>query len=126
MVGWVNVLSQAEYEQWLATGGTVAEAETPVAAGARLFTELGCATCHNAGSGQLGPNLVGVYGHTVKLLDGTEVMADENYLRESILNSQAKIVAGYPPIMPLFQGLINEDQLAQILAYIKSLGKKEG
>jgi len=127
MVGWVNVLSESEYDLWLRGGGTAGAAqETPVMAGARLFSELGCATCHHTESAALGPNLVGVFGSMQPMADGTQVMADENYLRESILNSQAKLVAGYAPIMPVFKGLITEEQLSQIIAYIKSLSKKEG
>jgi cytochrome c oxidase subunit 2 len=122
MGGWVNVLTPADYERWLVdSGGAAVASETPVQAGERLFTQLGCQTCHNPGSGQLGPHLAGVYGHTVKLADGTEVVADDEYLRESILNSQAKIVAGFQPVMPVFKGIVNEDQLLQLIAYIKSL-----
>jgi len=124
MVGWVTVMSESDYAEWLRSSGTASTAqETPVAAGTRLFSELGCATCHHPESASLGPNLVGVYGTKQKLMDGTEVMADENYLRESILNSQAKLLAGYPPIMPVFKGLISEEQLSQLIAYIKSLSK---
>ncbi len=121
MGGWVNVLAPADYERWLAGEAAGAAQETPVQAGERLFTQLGCQTCHNAGSGQLGPNLSGVFGHTVKLADGSEVLADEEYLRESILNPNAKVVLGFQPVMPVFKGLINEDQLLQLIAYIKSL-----
>ena len=124
MGGWVHAMAPADYERWLRGAG--ATAETPVEAGTRLFTQLGCVTCHNNASGALGPNLAGVYGHKVKLVDGTEVTADEEYLRESILNSQARVVAGYAPVMPLFKGLISEDQLLQLIAYIKSLGGSEG
>ena len=124
MIGYVNVLAPADYERWLR--GASATPETPAEAGLRLFTQLGCATCHNAASGQLGPNLTGVYGHAVKLMDGTEVMADDEYLRESILNSQAKIVAGFAPVMPLFKGMISEDQVMNLLAYIKSLTPPAG
>jgi len=124
MGGFVNVLPAAEYERWVMGAG--AAAETPVEAGARLYAQLGCATCHNAGSGQLGPNLAGIFGHAAKMTDGTEVMVDDAYLRESILNSQAKVVAGYAPIMPLFKGLINEDQLLNLIAYIKSLAPAAG
>ncbi len=129
MVGWVEVMEPADYERWLSIGTTAAAStaagggpgESPVDAGARLFAELGCVTCHNQNSGALGPNLTGVFGREETMTDGSVVTVDENYLRESILNSQAKIVAGYAPIMPVFKGLINEDQLAQIIAYIKSL-----
>jgi cytochrome c oxidase subunit 2 len=121
MGGWVTVLPAADYERWLEGEAAGAAQETPVQAGERLFTQLGCQTCHNAGSGQLGPNLAGVFGHTVKLADGSEVLADEEYLRESILNPHAKLVAGYAPVMPVFKGIVNEDQLMQLIAYIKSL-----
>jgi cytochrome c oxidase subunit 2 len=127
MVGWVDVMSESGYEEWLRSSGSASSAqETPVQAGARLFSEFGCATCHNSQSGALGPNLVGVYGTEQTIADGSKVMADENYLRESILNSQAKLVAGFAPIMPVFKGQISEEQLSQIIAYIKSLSKKEG
>lgn len=120
MGGWVHAMTPADYERWLR--GDAGVPETPVEAGARLFTQLGCVTCHSAGSGQLGPNLAGIYGHTQKLVDGTEVTVDDEYLRESILDSQAKVIAGFQPVMPLFKGMISEDQLLQLIAYIKSLG----
>lgn len=121
MGGWVYVLHPADYERWLAGEATLAVQETPVQAGERLFAQFGCRTCHYSGSGQLGPNLVGLFGSQVRLSDGSEVLADEDYLRESILNPQAKLVAGYQPIMPVFKGLINEGQLMQLIAYIKNL-----
>lgn len=119
MGGSVYAMAPADYERWLR--GDAGVAETPVEAGGRLFTQLGCATCHNPGSGALGPYLGGVAGHQVKLADGTEVLGDDEYLRESILNAQAKIVAGYAPVMPLFKGMITEDQVLNLVAYIKSL-----
>jgi cytochrome c oxidase subunit II len=120
MGGWVYVVSQADYERWLrgAAGGAPL---SPVDAGAKLFTNLGCVTCHAGGPGARGPLLTGVFGAPVKLADGSEVVANEDYLRESILNSQAKVVAGFQPIMPLFKGLVSEEQLMQLIAYIKSL-----
>ncbi len=121
MGGWVHVMPQADYELWVR--GASATEESPVAAGARLFATYGCNTCHASDSGARGPNLNGVYGHKQVLADGTEVIADDDYIRESILNSQAKIVAGYAPIMPLFKGLISDDQVVQLLAYVKSLSK---
>lgn len=124
MVGSVVAMAPADYERWLR--GASATAETPVETGTRLFTQLGCATCHNPGSGQLGPSLAGIVGHNVKLADGTEVMVDDEYLRESILNSQAKIVAGFAPVMPLFKGMITEDQTLALIAYIKSLSPPAG
>ncbi|RMD74547.1 MAG: cytochrome c, partial [Chloroflexi bacterium] len=84
-------------------------------------TSLGCAGCHAMAGGGVGPSLQGLYGATEKLADGATVVADENYLRESILNPNAKIVAGYAAVMPSYQGQISEDQLNQLIAYIKSL-----
>lgn len=123
MGGWVVVMPPADYEAWLKQdgGGAAPAEETPVQAGERLFTKLGCATCHSAGTGQLGPKLANLSGHTVKLTDGTEIVADDDYLRESILDPQAKLVAGYLPVMPVFRGMVSEDQLLQLIAYIKSL-----
>ena len=119
MIGRVVVMSPAEYEQWLSGGVT---GETPVQMGERLFQQLGCHTCHRAESGGRGPTLVGVFGQPVRLQSGTETVVDEVYLRESILRPNAKIVAGYPPIMPTFQGQINEEGILHIVAYIRSLG----
>ena len=121
MIGTVTVMSTNAYDRWTKNLGDVNE--TPVQAGERLFGELGCIACHRPDAGALGPNLAGVFGHDVTLSDGTTVVADENYLRESILNSQAKLVAGYAPIMPTFQGTVNEEQLGHLIAYVKSLGQ---
>ena len=110
-------MDAAAYTNWL-SAGPVSE---PAAEGARLFERFGCSTCHHADSGGVAPPLRGLYGRQVRLQDGTAVTADDNYLRESILNPQAKIVEGYPPIMPTFQGTVDEQQLIQLLIYIKSL-----
>jgi cytochrome c oxidase subunit 2 len=119
MIGRVVVLEPAQYEEWLA--GAPA-AESLVAAGERLFQRYGCINCHTpeAGRGRC-PVLIGVYGKPVPLASGQIVTADEAYLRESILNPRAKVVAGYSPIMPTFQGQLNEEQLLEIIAYLKSL-----
>jgi cytochrome c oxidase subunit 2 len=122
MGGWVYVMTPADYEQWLSGG---AKGESMAAAGNRLFGQYGCVSCHIADGTGRGPVLQGVFGHPVKLQDGRTVMADEAYVRESILNPSAKIVAGYTPIMPTFQGQISEEQVLQLIAYIKSLGAEE-
>jgi cytochrome c oxidase subunit 2 len=114
MVGRVIVMPGDEYQAWLAG---VPQAETPVAAGTQLFASYGCVSCH----GQTAPSLAGVYGSPVLLTDGSTVTADETYLRESILNPRAKIVAGFGPIMPSFQGQLTEEQVFHLVAYIKSL-----
>ncbi|HEY0554484.1 MAG TPA: cytochrome c oxidase subunit II, partial [Thermoanaerobaculia bacterium] len=121
MIGSVIVMEQKDYETWMA-GGT--PGKSMVASGADLFTSLACVTCHRASPGvvQRGPKLEGVYGSQVKLADGRTVTADDNYIRESILNPTAKVVAGFDPVMPTSQGQITEEQLSQLTAYIRSLG----
>ncbi|HZS08778.1 MAG TPA: cytochrome c oxidase subunit II [Blastocatellia bacterium] len=122
MIGWVVVMEPQEYEAWLGGEGVGQMS----ASGEGLFQSLGCASCHLMnGQGQC-PSLAGVFGRQVALADGRKVTADESYIRESIVNPQAKIVAGYQPIMPTFQGLVNEEQLLQLVAYVKSLGNTQG
>lgn len=123
MGGRIVVMEPADYERWL-TGG-VAEESLP-AAGERLFARLGCTTCHRADGSGRGPSLVGRFGKPEKLASGETVVIDEGYVRESIVNPQARLVAGYPPIMPTFKGLVTEDGLLQLLAYIKSLKTADG
>ena len=89
------------------------------------FSELGCVTCHRSDTQGRGPNLVGLYGKPVQLEDGRIVTADENYIRESILEPGAKIVKGFKPIMPVFQGLMSEEQLNALVAYVKSLTQSQ-
>jgi cytochrome c oxidase subunit 2 len=118
MGGWVTVMSPSEYEQWLSgnTGGSMK------AQGEKLFQQYGCVTCHVTDREGRCPSLLNVYGHPVVLDDDRTVVADEPYLRESILNPNAKVVKGYKhDIMPVFQGQIGEDGLLLLIAYIKSL-----
>jgi len=124
MIGWVYVMTPADYEQWLSGS---AKGESMAEAGARLFNQLGCITCHIADGTGRGPVLQGVYGKPVKLAGGQMVIADDAYIRESILQPSAKIVAGYPSpsIMPTFQGQVSEEQILQLIAYVKSLGSEE-
>jgi cytochrome c oxidase subunit 2 len=118
MTGWIVAMEPDEYRTWLAGAPPP---PSPTAAGEQLFVELGCPSCHKPDGTGLGPKLAGRYGHEVKLQDGSTVIADENYLRESILNPQAKIVQGFLPVMPTFQGRLTEEQLLQLVAYLKSL-----
>ena len=119
MRGYVVVMEPTEYENWLSGN---AGQTSPAAAGRNLYESLGCVSCHGANAeGGRGPALLGVYGSKVVLNNNSSVVADEGYLRESVLNPQAKIVTGFGPIMPSFQGQISEEQLLQIVAYIKSL-----
>jgi cytochrome c oxidase subunit 2 len=118
MGGWVTVMDPAEYAAWLSgESGAV----NPTAAGERLFSQLACNTCHIANGTGRAPSLNGVFGANVLLADGSTVVADESYIRESILQPNAKIVAGYLPVMPTFQGLVTEEQILSLTAYIKSL-----
>lgn len=122
MGGRVIVMTPTQYEQWL-DGGVGGE---PMAmAGERLFEQLGCGTCHRPEGHGRGPSLVGLFGEPVLLQTGQTVIADERYLRQSILNPGAQLVAGYPPIMPPYEGQISEEGLLQIIAYIKSLGQED-
>jgi cytochrome c oxidase subunit 2 len=118
MGGWVTVMEPAEYAAWLS--GEHADIN-PAAAGEKLFAQFACSSCHLLTGKGRGPSLNGVYGSKVLLADGSTVIADEVYIRESILNPKAKIVAGYQPLMPTFQGQVSEDQILSLTAYIKSL-----
>jgi len=120
MIGQVVVMEPADYQAWMSGGpvaGSLAEN------GQALFQQLGCSTCHRSDVQGRGPNLTGIFGKPVQLQDGRTVTADEDYIRESILNSQAKIVSGFQPIMPVFQGQISEEQLNALVAYVKSLNQ---
>jgi cytochrome c oxidase subunit II len=120
MTGWVHAMEPADYQAWL-SGGVASE--SLAAAGAKLFQRHACNTCHRPDSTARGPNLEGLFGRRVQLADGRTLVADESYIRESILAPNAKIVAGFQPIMPTFQGLVSEEELLQLVAYIKSLSK---
>lgn len=122
MIGQVIVMEPTQYQAWLS--GSVAEGSL-AAAGQQLFQDLGCHTCHRGDTPGRGPVLDGLLGRTVQLQNGQTVTADENYIRESILNPSAKLVAGFQPLMPTFQGLVSEEQVLQLIAYIKSLGTEQ-
>lgn len=123
MLARVFVLSTKEYEQWLEEKNPmdVQINNDPVSRGEKIFSNLGCIGCHSENSGFLGPSLKGVFNSKVKLTTGELVLADENYIRESILYPDVKIVFGYKPLMPSFMGRISEIELLDLLAYIKSL-----
>ncbi len=119
MIGQVVVMEPTDFDNWL-SGNT--NQQSPAVAGQQLYQTLGCVSCHGAsGEGGRGPALGGVFGKQVFLNNGQTIKADEAYIRESIVNPQAKLVNGFGPIMPTFQGQISEEQLVQILAFIKSL-----
>ena len=127
MIGRVVAMEPAEFQAWLQSGEAGAlPALTPVAAGQALFQAQGCSSCHAAGSGQRGPVLAGLFGSTVRFEDGGSAVVDETYLRESIVRPQAHLVAGYQAIMPTYEGLLSEENLMQLIAYIKSLTPEGG
>lgn len=125
MVGTIYVMEQAEYQAWLSRGTQSDNMEgNSTASGAELFTSLGCSDCHRAGSDNqaVGPALQGLFGSTVELQSGAEIIADESYIRESILDPNAKIVSGFSSIMPTFEGQVDEEEIITLINYIKSLG----
>jgi len=118
MIGWVEVMEPADYQKWLA-GGTEGSMASQ---GEQLFQKYACNTCHTNDATGRGPVLAGLYGKDITLSNDTVVKADDNYIRESILNPQAKTAKGFQPIMPTFQGQVSEDDLMKLLAYVKSIG----
>jgi len=122
MIGWVYVMEPADYQAWLSGG---AGEGSLASRGEQLFQSLACINCHKEDGSGRGPMLVDLFGKTVEIEGGKPVVVDEAYLRESILTPQAKIAKGFQPIMPTFQGLVTEDQLLQLIEYIKSKGKKK-
>jgi cytochrome c oxidase subunit 2 len=121
MIGQVVVMEPAAFQTWLAGGAT----GSPAAEGQKLFESLACNTCHRADSLGRGPRLEGLFGRPVTLASGETVIADADYIRESIVTPAAKVTAGYQPIMPTFQGLVSEEGLMQLVAYIQSLQTPE-
>jgi cytochrome c oxidase subunit II len=119
MTGDVIVMEPSEYQTWLSGG---APEGSLASSGEKLFQDLACVTCHRPDAQGRGPVLEGLFGKTVQLQNGETVVADEAYIRESILNPGAKITAGFQPIMPTFQGLITEEQVLELIEYVKSLG----
>jgi cytochrome c oxidase subunit 2 len=123
MTGRVVVLPETEYQEWLAGGisqGSLA------AGGHKLFMSLGCANCHTEQSDARCPRLVGLFGNSVRLENGTTVIADEAYVRGRILDPRTNPVSGFQPVMPSFRGRVSEEDLIMLVAYVKSLGIVEG
>ncbi|PYY19523.1 MAG: cytochrome c oxidase subunit II [Acidobacteria bacterium] len=118
MVGEVTAMSPDDYQEWLRGAGAFGSLATE---GQKVFASMGCPTCHTGADNARGPNLYNLYGRMVRTEDNRTALADEGYIRESILNPSAKIVYGYQNIMPTFQGQLNEDEMIQIIEYVKSL-----
>src|SRR5438093_10640116 len=121
MTGFVEVMDPLAFQNWLA-GGT--GSESLASAGAKLFAQHACNTCHRPDSLARGPNLEGLFGKTVTLQDGRTLVADESYIRESIVAPNAKLVTGFQPFMPPFPGLTCEEGLLRLVATTESLSKR--
>jgi cytochrome c oxidase subunit 2 len=118
MIGEIVVMEPTEYQTWLSGG---AQEGSLASAGEKLFQDLACNTCHRPDAQGRGPVLQGLFGKTVTLQTGQTITIDEAYVRESILHPTAQVVAGFQPIMPTFQGLVTEEQLLELIEYVKSL-----
>ncbi|HZZ93790.1 MAG TPA: cytochrome c oxidase subunit II [Usitatibacter sp.] len=120
MGGTITVLAPQDFAMWLEKGGT----EPDMAArGFAAFRRLGCSGCHDARSSVHAPDLNGIYGRIVHLQDGRSVIADEGYIRDSILLPKRDVVVGFEPVMPSFAGQATEGDILEIIAYLKSTGK---
>jgi cytochrome c oxidase subunit 2 len=117
MIGSVIVMKPGDFQEWL--GGGVDE--SPVKTGAQLFQDFSCANCHEPGPRQRGPSLSGVFGKMVRLQGGQSVIFDEAYMQESIVAPEAKVVEGYRPVMPSFRGQLSNDEIMDLIAYVRSL-----
>jgi cytochrome c oxidase subunit II len=118
MIGHVVVMEPAAFERWLTSGNAT---QSMAEEGAARFRQYGCSGCHGASASVHAPKLEGLFGRRVQLSDGTSVVADERYIHDSVMLPRKDVVAGFEPIMPSFQGQIAEDDLLDIIAYIKSL-----
>jgi cytochrome c oxidase subunit 2 len=118
MVGWVTVMTPSDYRKWLqqsTSGNSLAQN------GERLFASMGCNSCHNGTAAARGPSLAGVYGSKLTLTDGRQILVDDAYLRDAILNPSEHVTAGFAPIMPTYQGQISEDGLIDLVEFIKNM-----
>jgi cytochrome c oxidase subunit II len=118
MIGHVVVMAPADFARWLASGNG---SQSMAQEGAARFRQYGCSGCHGASASVHAPKLEGLFGRRVQLSDGSSVVADERYIHDSVMLPRKDIVAGYEPIMPSFEGQIAEDDLLDIIEYIKSL-----
>lgn len=123
MWGKVKVMSEEQYAGWLKEAAVdIPEGVSLEEAGAMLYKSKACATCHSIdGIPGVAPSFLSKYGSLEKLADGSEVLVDENYIRESILNPQTKVVLGYQPVMPTYQGALTDRQIDALIVYLKSL-----
>lgn len=122
MLSAVVVQNRKDYDAWLKDAANYLKTLPPAEAGKVLFTRRGCSQCHSIdGTAGTGPSLKGIYGKPQKMNDGKTVDADDNYIRESILDPQAKVVAGYQPVMSTYKGLVSDDEITALIEFIKTL-----
>ena len=122
MIGKVRVVSQPQYAEWIEKSSGPSEGESLASYGAKLYQQKACITCHSVdGKAGTGPSFKGIFGHPAELEGGGTVVVDENYIRESVLEPKAKVVKGYQPVMPTYQGLLKDKQIDALVEYIKSL-----
>lgn len=118
----VVVHPTGEFEQWLEKASDIFKDRSLSEVGQHLYKSRGCAQCHSLdGTAATGPSFKGVFGHEVKFRDGSSKVADENYVRESVLNPGARVVAGYQNVMPTFQGKLTDKEITAIIEYLKTL-----
>jgi cytochrome c oxidase subunit 2 len=122
MLGWIVAMDPADFARWLDGQGS----ESLAAQGDHLFQQLGCNGCHRTDTLARAPMLPGLYGQTVRFQDGSQQVADDDYIRRSILEPSAQVVDGWQPIMPTFQGQLSEEQLLALVAYVRSIGPAPG
>lgn len=121
MVGRLVLMAPEDYSRWSAAQP---EADNLALQGEKLFNSLGCSGCHAPQSGVHCPDLHGVYGRPVQLWDGRAITADEAYIHDKILFPNQDVPAGYEPIMPSFRGVVNEEQILKLVAYVRSLSNE--
>ena len=123
MGGFVYAMPPRDFQKWLESGGSSAQPPQSLEeAGARLYEKNGCGSCHPAADTERAPTLHAIYGRQRTMADGGKVVADNDYLRESVLMPYAKVVKGYRDTMPEYKNQFTEEEVLQLIAYMKSLG----
>lgn len=122
MSGTVRVVTVKEYNEWLKSAGAIDESLPPEELGQKVYTAKGCVACHSVdGAAGVGPTFKGLWGAKRSFVGGGTAVADENYIRESVLNPGGKVVSGYQSVMPSYTGLLNDREIAGVIAYLKTL-----
>jgi cytochrome c oxidase subunit II len=125
MLSTLVVQTREDYDKWLKDAANYLKTLPPAEAGKMLYQRRGCSQCHSIdGTAGTGPSFKGIFGKPQHMTDGRDVVADDNYIRESILEPQAKIVAGYQPVMSTYKGLLSDDDITALIEFIKSLSQK--